>query len=67
MQTQTKLCILFGKLNEYNFSAVNVCSNPCVGTLPRIKMYFFLLSICEDEFVSAPKIITFLPTSSPIE
>ena len=25
------------KLIEYNFSAVSVCSNPCVGALLRIK------------------------------
>ena len=37
------------KLIEYNFSVVSVCSNPCVGHLPRIKMSFFLLSICGDE------------------
>ena len=42
-------------------------SNPCVGPLPRIKMSFFLLSIFVDELISAPKIITFLPISLPIE
>ena len=55
------------KLMEYNFSAANVCSNPCVGLLPRIKMSFFLLSINEDELISTPEIITFFPISSPIE
>ena len=30
---------------EYIFSAVKVCSNPCVGPIPNINMYFFYLSI----------------------
>ena len=52
---------------EYNFSAVSVCSYPCVGPLPRIKIYFFLLLIRGDELISTPNTITFLTTSSPIE
>ena len=32
----------------------------CVGPLPRIKISFFLLSICGDELISTPEIITFL-------
>ena len=36
-----------------------VSSNPCVGPSPRIKASFPLLSICTDEFISAPKIMTF--------
>ena len=52
---------------EYNFSAVSVCSNPYVGLLLRIGISFSLLSICEDELISTPIIITFLPTSSLIE
>ena len=42
-------------------------SNPCVGPLPRIEMSFFLLSIFDDELVSTPKIMTFLPISLPNE
>ena len=46
------------KLIEYNFSALRVFSNPCVGPLPRIKMSFFLLSISlpieKDAFLSNP-------------
>ena len=30
-------------------------------------MYFFLLTIFDDKLISTPKIITFLPISSPIE
>ena len=41
--------------------------NPCVGPLPKIKISFFLLSICGDEVISNPKIITFLPISLPSE
>ena len=44
----------------YIFSAVSVCSNPRVGTLPRTKISFFLLSIYGDELISTPKIIIFL-------
>ena len=36
-------------------------SNPWVGPSPRIEISFFLLSICTDEFISTPKIMTFLP------
>ena len=44
-------------------SAVNAISfNPCVGLSPRIKISLPLLSICIDEIISTPKIITFLPT-----
>ena len=67
MQAQTKLCVFLVKLIEYNFSAVRVCSNPSVGPLPRIKIFSFLLSVCRDELISTPKVITFLPTLSPIE
>ena len=47
------------KLIEYIFSAIRVLSNPCVGPLPRISMSYFLLSICVEELISAPKINTF--------
>ena len=50
------------KLIGYFASAVNVVSsNSCVGPLPRIKISFFLLSICTDELISAPKIMKFFP------
>ena len=53
----------FVKLIEYWASGVNVVLfNPCVGPLPRIKIYFLLISICTDEIFSAPKIITVLLT-----
>ena len=61
MQAQTEYFILFSKSNEYIFSADSVCSSPCVGPSPRIKISFFLLSIFVDELISAPKTITFLP------
>ena len=45
---------------------LNVCSNPCVGPLPRIKISYFLLSIFADEQrLSTPKIITFLSVPPP--
>ena len=49
------------KLFKYIFSADSVCSNPCVGPLPRIKISFFLLSIFAHELISTPNITKFLP------
>ena len=43
------------KLIAYIFCTVKVCSNPCVDPY----MYFFLLSMCEEELISNPKINTF--------
>ena len=53
------------KFIEYIFSAVNVCYNPCVGPIPKINMFFPLLSIWAEELISAPKIITFWPNPPP--
>ena len=54
------------KLIKYIFSTVNECSpNLCSGPVPNINMSFPLLSICGEEFISAPKIITFLPYPPP--
>ena len=50
---------------EYTFSAVKVCSNPCVGPFPRTNMPFFLLSMCAEKLISAPKINTFWPNPPP--
>ena len=51
------------KLIEYWASAIKVVlSDPCVGPLPIIKIPLYLLSIYADELISAPEIITFLPT-----
>ena len=48
---------------DYAAFAVNVASsNPCVRPLLRIKISFFLLSACAEELLSAPNIITFLPS-----
>ena len=50
------------KLIGYLTSAANVVlSNPCVGASPRTKISLFLLSICTDELISTPKIMTFFP------
>ena len=44
-------------------STVNVVSsNPWVGPSPRIKISLFSLSICTDELISAPKIVTVFPS-----
>ena len=48
--------------NEYFFSSVNVASSkPSTALLPRIKISFFLLSICTNKLISAPNIIKLLP------
>ena len=50
------------KLTGYFALTANVVSsNSCVGSLPRVKISFFLLSICTDELISAPKIMKFFP------
>ena len=36
-----------------------VSCNPYVGPIPRTEISFFLLSICTDELILTPKIITF--------
>ena len=59
MQGQTNFFGFFVKLIEYIFSAFSVCSNPCLGHFPRIKISFLLLSIFVDGLISTPKIITF--------
>ena len=53
------------KLIEYIFSALSVCSSPCVAPSLKIKIYLFLLSIFVDELISTPKIITILPNPVP--
>ena len=53
------------KLIEYIFYGLSVYSNPCIGPLPEIKIFFFLLSIFADEIMSSMKIITVLPNSVP--
>ena len=55
----------FVKLIGYLASVVNlVSSNHCAVSLPRIKISLFLLSICIDELLSGPKIMTFFPILS---
>ena len=47
-------------------STVNVVSsNSCVGPSPRTKISLFLLLTCIDEFISAPKLMTFFPVLLP--
>ena len=65
MQAQAIFLLFSVKLIEYNFSALSVCSNPCVGPFLKIKISFFLLSIFIDELISTSKIITFLPNPIP--
>ena len=60
MQTQTKFFLL---LIEYSSSAFNLIF---VGPLRRI-ISFFLLSTRTDELISAPNVITFLPTPQPFD
>ena len=52
----------FLKLIKYFASVLNVVSsNTCVRPSPIMKIYFTLLPICRDEFISAPKIMTSFP------
>ena len=63
LQCRLNTNLLFGcvKLMGYLASAGNVVSsNPGLGPLPRIKISLFLLSICTDNLISAPKIMTFI-------
>ena len=63
MRTKQNFLFDLEKLIENWAFAVNVVSsNYCVGPKPRIKISFFLLSICTDELMSTPKTMTFLPT-----
>ena len=50
---------------KYIFSAVSVCSRPCVGSYQRTNMFFSLLSIWEEELTYTPKINTFWPNPLP--
>ena len=61
----TECFIALCKINWIHFFCTHVCSNPCVGPLPKIKISFFLLWIFVNEFISTPKTITFLPNSMP--
>ena len=61
----TELFIALCRINRIYFFCVHVCSNPCVGSLPKIKTYFLLLSIFVNELISTEKIIKFLPNSVP--
>ena len=47
------------KLIEYIFSAVKVCSNPCVGPFLRTNMSFLLLLMWIEKLIFTPKINTF--------
>ena len=61
MQTETKFFLL---LIEYCSSAFTLIF---VGPLRRIMISFFLLAIRTDELISAPNVITFLPTLLPFD
>ena len=48
------------KLIEHLFSAVSVVStNPCVGPSPKIKISFFLLSLCTENSYLLQKLLHF--------
>ena len=60
MQTQIKVFVIFSKSNWIHLFYRQCISNPCVETLPRIKISFLLLSIFVDELKSTATIINFL-------
>ena len=47
------------KLITYIFSAVKVCSNPCVGRLPRTNMSFFYYQYEQKKSYLLQKLIHF--------
>ena len=51
---------------EYSvFSVMAVSSNPSTGPSPKTEISFYLLSVCVEEPLSVPNIITFLPNPLP--
>ena len=50
---------------EYILAAVKVCSNPCVGPIPKINMSFFLLSVCVEKLIPSSKINASSPYPPP--
>ena len=47
-------------LCHYNANLSEISSSdPSIGALPKVRIYFFLLSTCVDKLISAPYIITF--------
>ena len=65
MQAWTKFLFSHCKTNWIYFSAVIVCSKPCMAPFPRMKISFFVLSTWIEELISTPKIITLLPNLPP--
>ena len=59
--TNKKKSYFYYSLDLIKIFFLIVPSNPCVALLPRIKISFSLLSICPDELIPTPKMITFLP------
>ena len=48
---------------RYSYSAgIAALSEACIGPSPRTKIFLFLPSICTEEVLSTPKIITFFPS-----
>ena len=59
MQAKQSFFFFHSKINRVHFSAVSVCSNPCVEPIPKTNMSFMLLSMCAEKIISTPKINTF--------
>ena len=58
MQTQTKRCLCFSKININFFSNVpKLPLIPQVGPSPNIKKSFLRLSVSDDKLLSPPSII----------
>ena len=66
MQTQTKFCVYFNKINAKFFSGDSKLPLiPLVGPSPRTKVLFLRLSAWDDELLTTPKVITFPPNLLP--
>ena len=67
MQSQTKFCVCFSKINTKFFSdESNFPLLPKVEYSPNIKKLFLRLSEWDDELLPTPKTITFLAVSLSI-
>ena len=56
MQTQTKVCVYFSKINTIFFPGEpKLPLITKVGPLPNIKKLFLQLSACDDELLLTPK------------
>lgn len=59
--------MFFTKIENSPSAVIVESPNQSAGYLPRIKIYFFLLSACAVKLLSTLHIATFLPNPSPLD